>query len=237
MPASASLTSPFPAPRPERPTAEPSRTLRGAPPREWMLEMLSGAIDELDYGMLIVDEHGRILQANQVGHQHGADPRGACCVHDGRLHARNATDDALLHRAISQAVHGRRRTLLRLGEAPRTDTLAVVPLGHAGMEPTPGWPGAALLLFGKRQMCEVLSVEHYARAHGLTHAEGMVLAALCDGDDPCGIAQRFGVAVSTVRTQIASIRQKTRTASIRDLARQIAVLPPIVSALGHDAPH
>jgi DNA-binding CsgD family transcriptional regulator len=65
----------------------------------------------------------------------------------------------------------------------------------------------------------------------------MVLAALCDGDDPSGIARRFGVAVSTVRSQIASIRQKTRSTSIRELVRQVAVLPPIVSAIGHMAPH
>ena len=40
-----------------------------------------------------------------------------------------------------------------------------------------------------------------------------------------------GVALSTVRTQINSIRAKTGAASIRALVRQVAVLPPLVSAL------
>ena len=39
------------------------------------------------------------------------------------------------------------------------------------------------------------------------------------------------VAVSTVRTQIGSIRIKTGASSIRELVRQVAVLPPLVGAL------
>jgi hypothetical protein len=39
------------------------------------------------------------------------------------------------------------------------------------------------------------------------------------------------VAVSTVRTQIGSIRAKTGAGSIRELVRQVAVLPPLVGAL------
>lgn len=194
-----------------------------------LLELLASALDELDYGLLVVDAGARLLHANQAGHQHCTDPQGACILAAGRLAARADGDDALLQRAIQQSARGARRNLLRLGSPGATETVAVVPLG-AG-------PDAVLVVFGKRQVCEVLSVEHYARAHSLTHAEGMVLAALCDGDNPAGIARRFGVAVSTVRSQIASIRQKTRAASIRDLVRQVAVLPPIVSAIGHLAAH
>lgn len=194
-----------------------------------LLELLASALDELDYGLLVVDAGARLLHANQAGHQHCADPQGACTLAAGRLAARAEGDDAVLQRAIQQSARGARRNLLRLGGPGATETVAVVPLGSG--------PDAVLVVFGKRQVCEVLSVEHYARAHGLTHAEGMVLAALCDGDNPAGIARRFGVAVSTVRSQIASIRQKTRAASIRDLVRQVAVLPPIVSAIGHLAAH
>jgi hypothetical protein len=41
--------------------------------------------------------------------------------------------------------------------------------------------------------------------------------------------------VSTVRTQIGSIRAKTGANSIRELVRQVAVLPPLVGALRHSA--
>jgi DNA-binding CsgD family transcriptional regulator len=48
---------------------------------------------------------------------------------------------------------------------------------------------------------------------------------------PTAIAERQNVAVSTVRTQIGSIRAKTGAGSISELVRQVAVLPPLVGAL------
>jgi DNA-binding CsgD family transcriptional regulator len=209
----------------------------GAPPlvhgTQWLLHMLTGALDELDYGLLILDAAGRLMQANQMGYHHCTELHGSCRLQDGQLHTRSATDDPVLQRALMQAAEGR-RSLLKLGEGTHVETVAVVPL----TSPLGGRAdGAILLVFGKLQVCEALSVEHFARVHNLTHAEGMVLTALCNGDEPSAIAQRFGVAVSTVRTQIASVRQKTQAASIRDLVRQVAMLPPIVSVLGHEAAH
>lgn len=225
------VSSPLGRDRFERPRAD-----AGTPPvhsTQWLLHMLTGAMDELDYGMLIVDAVGHLMQANQMGHLHCTSAHGSCRLQDGELHTRCSADDPVLQRALGQAAAGR-RSLLKLGEGPHVDTVAVVPLssplgGHAD--------GAVLLVFGKQQVCEALSVEHFARVHNLTHAEGMVLTALCAGDDPGAIARRFGVAVSTVRTQIASVRQKTQATSIRDLVRQVAMLPPIVSVLGHEAAH
>jgi DNA-binding CsgD family transcriptional regulator len=88
-----------------------------------------------------------------------------------------------------------------------------------------------LLVLGKRQVCEQLSVQGFARSVSLTPAETRVLEQVCGGVRPNDIAQRAGVAVSTVRTQIGSIRAKTGAASIRELVRQVAVLPPLVGAL------
>ena len=200
---------------------------------QWLMHMLTGALDELDYGMLLLDTTGHLVQANQMGHQHCTSVHGSCRLQDGQLHARSSADEPVLQRALGQAAGGR-RSLLKLGEAPHAETVAVVPLssplGARGGD-------AVLLVFGKQQVCEALSVEHFARVHSLTHAEGMVLTALCGGDEPSAIARKFGVAVSTVRTQIASVRQKTQAASIRELVRQVAMLPPIVSVLGHEAAH
>jgi DNA-binding CsgD family transcriptional regulator len=86
-------------------------------------------------------------------------------------------------------------------------------------------------VLGKRSVCEQLSVQGYARAVSLTPAETRVLELLCNGVQPTAIAVQQGVAVSTVRTQIGSIRAKTGANSIRELVRQVAVLPPLVGAL------
>jgi DNA-binding CsgD family transcriptional regulator len=91
-------------------------------------------------------------------------------------------------------------------------------------------------VLGKRQVCEKLSVQGFARSLAMTPAETRVLELLCAGVRPTEIAQRQGVAVSTVRTQIGSLRAKTGAGSIRELVRQVAVLPPLVGALRDEAP-
>jgi DNA-binding CsgD family transcriptional regulator len=58
-----------------------------------------------------------------------------------------------------------------------------------------------------------------------------VLEALSAGLHPGEIATRHGVGISTIRSQIGSIRSKTRSDSISALVRQVAVLPPLVGAL------
>lgn len=187
--------------------------------------LVTQAIDELDYGMAIVNRQGRLVLANHCARRMFERADGVCLLQQDRPVARHASREESLARAIQAAAHQGRRGLVVVGDDKRPQTVAVVPLGD---QPVQG----VLLVFGKAQMCEALSVDHYARVHGLTHAEGMVLAALCDGDTPAEVAERFGVAVSTVRTQISAIRQKTRSGSIRELVRRVAVLPPIVPAFG-----
>lgn len=181
-------------------------------------------IDEIDYGLMLVDDHGHVRVANRLARRECAAP-GALRVVHGELQAAQPADHAALRHALDAAQRGRRE-LLELGRGAQRVRLAVVPLSDPGDE-----AAHALIVFGKRQLCETLSVELFARAHGLTGAEGKVLQALCSGAQPTGMARQFGVAISTIRTQLASLRQKTEAASIRDIVRQVAALPPVVTAL------
>ena len=88
-----------------------------------------------------------------------------------------------------------------------------------------------MAVFGRRRLCERISVQWFAQAHGLTPAESQVLELLCDGLDPRAIASANGVRMTTVRTHVGKIREKTGAACIRALIQQVATLPPIVSAL------
>ena len=60
---------------------------------------------------------------------------------------------------------------------------------------------STLLILGKRQMCESLSVQGYARSHGLTPAETRVLAALCQ---PAILRAEAELRVAPVRTAARS---------------------------------
>jgi DNA-binding CsgD family transcriptional regulator len=88
-----------------------------------------------------------------------------------------------------------------------------------------------LLVFGKRRLCESLSTDWFARERGLTWAETRVLQGLTSGLRPIEIAQRQGVALSTVRSQVRSLRAKTGAASIGALLGQVSSLPPMLNTL------
>ena len=188
--------------------------------------LLMRVLDEIDYGMLLVTVCGTLHHGNQLALCEilGGGPLRLA---DGQVRARHGDDQGALQIALSDAKRGRRR-LITLGHNGAVVSVAVLPLPCE--EADDGNP-LVLLVFGKRQSCEPLTIDFYARAHGLTGAEARVLQALCNGAKPKEIALAQCVAISTVRTHIGSVRQKTQTDSIRELINRVAVLPPITTAL------
>jgi DNA-binding CsgD family transcriptional regulator len=205
---------------------------RGGQFSQWLTRML----DEIDYGMLLVNADAQVLYVNHAA-RHEMDGEHPLQLLGHALRAHRPQDVAPLYDALAAAQRGLRR-LLTLGEGEHRVSVSVVPLPTADAEPTSGAAAGSassgqttLLVLGKRQMCAQLSVQGFARSMSLTPTESRVLELLCNGVRPTEIATRQGVAVSTVRTQIGSIRGKTGAASIRELVRQVALLPPLVGAL------
>ena len=199
----------------------PERRSTASQATRWLSLML----DEVDYGMLLLADTAQVLHVNHAARAE-LDAGHPLQLLGRELRAREPQDVARLHDALSGAHRGLRK-LITMGAPGQRVSVAVVPLGVLGSGGTP----ATLLVMGKRQVCEPLSVQWFARSHGLTPAETRVLEALCNGGDPREIAEQHGVGMATVRSQIGSIRQKTGAESIRDLVRQVAVLPPMVGVL------
>lgn len=189
----------------------------------WLAMML----DEIDYGMLLLDGDSAVLHANHAARCE-LDADHALQLLGGELRVASTRDLLPLRDALHGAHHRGLRSLVSLGEGERRVGVAVVPLARAANDAT---PYLALLVLGKRQVCGALAAQWFARNHGLTPAETRVLAGLCEGRPPGAIAAAQGVALSTVRSQIGSIRAKTGAPSIRALVRQVVVLPPLVGAL------
>jgi DNA-binding CsgD family transcriptional regulator len=207
---------------PTKPAATPVREVHHPVPAHWYALML----DEIDYGVLLIADQATVLYANHVARTE-LDADHPLQLLGQQLRLRDSADIAALHRAIDASQDKGLRRLLSVGRGAQSITVAVVPLPRtqSGDEPH------TLLVFGKRRVCEALSAQWFAQSHGLTTAEARVLAALCEGAEPNRIAEDAGVAISTVRTQISSIRAKTGADSIRELVRQVAVLPPLVGVL------
>jgi DNA-binding CsgD family transcriptional regulator len=186
-------------------------------------------LDEIDYGMLLVTCDGQVLYLNHTARLE-LDSDHPLQLMGRSLRAQQPQDVARLHDALTSAQRGLRR-LLTLGEGDNRTSVSVVPLPQGQGQRLADQASATLLVLGKREVCASLSVQGYARAMRLTPAETRVLERLCAGVRPNTIAVEQAVAVSTIRTQIGSIRSKTGASSIAELVRQVAVLPPVVGAL------
>lgn len=190
-------------------------------------DLLVRLLDELDYGLMLVTGDARVCLANRQATRQCAG-QDTLLLHAGVVRPCLERDQSAFTRALVAAGSGR-RSMLSVGPPDAQLSLAVIPVrDHAGSGTA---TAATLLVFGKRNPCEPLSVEFFSREHRLTGAEGGVLRELCKGQSPLDIARRAGVAISTVRTQIASIRLKTGARTIGELVRRVTMLPPIVPVL------
>jgi DNA-binding CsgD family transcriptional regulator len=182
--------------------------------------LLARALDEVDFGIVLVAADGAVLHLNHRA-QHALCAEQGLQLIGNRLHAGDPRSLARLQHALHDAAQRGLRRLLALGQGDDRQLAALVPVQ----------PGVAALLLGRTSVCEDLSLQCFARSHELTAAETRVLAALGRGVAPAEIAREQGVKISTVRTQISAIRQKTGTSTITALVRLVAGLPPMVGAL------
>ena len=180
------------------------------------------ALEEIDYGLILVDPDGAVQHANHLA-RHELARALFLRIDRGRVTSHTPLQSEEVVRGIRLAARGRRQMLsLRHGK----DTLAVacVPL----FQPYEGESASVLLMLARRTGTKNLALSFFAREHRLSPTEEAVLRALCDGLDVQEIAHAHGVCESTLRTQVRSLRDKTDSSSIRQLVQRVAALPPVV---------
>jgi DNA-binding CsgD family transcriptional regulator len=188
--------------------------------------LLCCLIDEIDSGILVCDGDGIVRVANQAARRE---------LDDGRLLRWHGTavgcsggEGGPLQRALRSTAQLGRRQMVLLERAKDWLLASVVPLPQGdGAEPL------VLLLLGRREPCSAIGLELFGTAHGLTLAERRVLAALLRDASPREVAAEHGVALSTIRTQILSLRAKLGARSIEGLLLRAAGIPPVAAALRH----
>jgi len=187
-------------------------------------------LDQIDYGMLVLAGDHSVRYANHAAREALAGEH-PLSLHGDELRARVSAEAGALRKALDSARRGL-RSLLVFGSGGRSVGVAVVPL-HEDLARCSGGQREPemLLVLGKTAFGGDMAVDWYARLHGLTATETAVLNLLCSGALPTEIARLQGVALSTIRTQIGSIRAKTGARTIAAVQRKVAALPPMVSAL------
>jgi DNA-binding CsgD family transcriptional regulator len=189
-----------------------------------------GVLDALDVGLMLVAADGRLQFGNRASLR-ACGSAGPLRITGGRVSLLDAGAQDGFHRALRRAVEGQRTLLRTEGQGcERYVALAPVPSAN-GRESGGAGEGAAraIVLIGRPQPCNPLCLQLFAGEHGITSAETRVLAALCEGRSPREISLERGIALSTVRTQIACLLAKTGVDSIVDLVRMTATLPPMVA--------
>lgn len=191
-----------------------------------LVRLMACVLDEVDYGLMLLSADGLVVHANHAA------LRELGSTHPLELRSRRLrTRDPQAQQALSEALEGARRRgmrcLLNLGSDEHRVGLSIVPLPLSNQ----AGGNAVLLTLQRAQLVEKLSVGAFARAHGLSQREEEVLTALCEGLRPTQIAERLGVAVATVRSHVHNLKEKTQSRSMVELVKQVALLPPLVTAL------
>ena len=184
-------------------------------------DALRQALDELDYGMMLMSASGRLLQSNALSRALLAAGRGLRLAGEHVVGVGDAAQSRWMA-ALRDAHRGIRR-LVFVGDGEQAVPVAVCPLGAGG----DAGSATVLAMSGRFGSCEGLSIAAFGRERRLTPAELDVLRRLVDGQPPQVIAHALGRSAATVRTQVRSILGKTACRSIRSLLLTVSRLPPI----------
>jgi DNA-binding CsgD family transcriptional regulator len=200
------------------PTRAPRYAERNTPDPEFAWR----ALEEIDYGLMLVSPAGLVQHANHLARHELARAR-FLRIERGMVTSQSPQQKEEVARGIRLAARGRRQ-MLSLRHARESLPVACVPL----FQPYEGESASVLLMLARRTGSKNLALSFFAREHRLSPTEEAVLRALCDGLDVHEIAVAHGVCESTLRTQVRSLRDKTDSGSIRQLVQRVAALPPVV---------
>lgn len=188
--------------------------------------LLLEVLDQMDYGIALVEDNGDLRYSNQVAGQMLTEG-SVLGVVDTRVAAVVPNCQLQWRRALVAAGQGKRSLVLLEGKS-RTLTAATIPLEHSD---TTRAGRLVLVALERSQTCEQITLSNYSSTMGLTPAEARVLERLAAGLSPTQVASENSVSTNTIRYQIKSVLSKTRRSGIRELLARVSKMPPIRCAL------
>ena len=202
---------------------------------------LTGSLDSLGSGFVLMNERGRILFMNRAA-ETMLQRQDGLRQHDGRLAANSRHEDAALQASVSAAA----RTTTGTGFSSGGLVRVTRPSGKASYTVTimPVSPHGQLLEKQKAKVVALLTDPESIPIPGamllrglfdLTAAESAVAQFLMQGLDRQEIADRLSVSLNTVRTHLRNLFSKTATSSQAKLVRLLLVTTRTVPDLARMA--
>jgi DNA-binding CsgD family transcriptional regulator/PAS domain-containing protein len=195
----------------------------------WKSSVALLALDQLGAAVIIADSHGRVIETNRAAER--VLQRGdGLKIRNGKLGALDVSENAGLEAAIAAAAVeqktpaaiGRMRVRRHDGRLPYVLTVAPLGADLTGF----GRPLAMIVLTDPDECSP--SEKDLAEFFGLSPAESRLAVALLAGKKLAEVAMEFGVRITTLRTQLSSILQKTGVTRQVDLIRllsNVTVIP------------
>jgi len=196
--------------------------------------LLEAAIDQLSFGILVVDPHGKVLAANRTARTMLL-TGDALVERNGVLKARYRNDNDRLTHSLAAATRSERLwtsaciRLSRLSGKPAY-IATVAPLTETIDLASMGGDRAALIIINEPNWTDSPAL-HKAlqQAFGLTPAEARTAALVGSGLAPQDAADRSGTTVSTIRSELKRVFAKldiSRQSELAALIAQLAVFHP-----------
>jgi DNA-binding CsgD family transcriptional regulator len=185
-------------------------------------DSLTATLDALTVSVLVLGPDARLVYSNAAGE--AALARGDLLLSRlGAIEPWDRTASLAFRTAITAEAGGAVTLAKRGGGRAVVSALPLSGERRRNAVPRP----ARVALFVQDNPCGPHAVELLGRAYGLTGAELRVLLGLAEDATPKDIADRYGIAASTVRTHIKSLFAKTGAKRQKDLVKLLLSTPPI----------
>jgi DNA-binding CsgD family transcriptional regulator len=182
-------------------------------------DLLSGALDALTLGVVLVDAAGLPLWLNRRAREI-LESSNALRVGPAGLIAATRSDNQSLNQLINKAISDGAQGLLAIsrGVEVRSLLLVTIPLKPQGAHEVPAGSPCAAIFISDPDRVDNPSVEALRRAFDLTYREAQTAIAVANGHGLKAAAKSMGVAVTTARSQLQQAFAKTGTGQQAELA-------------------
>jgi DNA-binding CsgD family transcriptional regulator/PAS domain-containing protein len=186
-------------------------------------ELVSGALDSLTVGVIMVDQTGGKLWHNRRAEEIASDPE-VLTFCGPRLVGRDASSTRSVRELICRAVAGDPGLLAIERDNSSPLLLIATPLKPAGMYNVSAQPdemGYGVVFVSDPDRSDTVKVEAIQCAFDLTYREAQTAIAIARGQGLKTAARTMGVAPSTARSQVQQVFAKTGTSHQAELAALI----------------
>jgi DNA-binding CsgD family transcriptional regulator/PAS domain-containing protein len=182
-------------------------------------DMVSGALDCLTHGVVLVDRSGLPLWLNQRA-QEIINRSNALQLSSAGLAGYRPSDTRSLRELVKGAVSARTQGLLAIsrGDDLRPLLLIAVPLKPIGSPDASDQFACGVVFISDPDRTDNPTVESLRRAFDLTYREAQTAIAIAQGHGLQAAADTMGVALTTARSQLQQAFAKTGTRHQAELA-------------------